>query len=104
MNLKIALLAGDGIGPEVIREAVKVSESIAKKFNHKIKHYIVDDMDQIKAKSAWDRESHQRNCIRRALNQLNIDDNDIILFSDVDEIPNPNRFIEITKTLVEKIN
>ena len=36
MNLKIALLAGDGIGPEVIREAVKVSESIAKKFNHKI--------------------------------------------------------------------
>ncbi len=36
MNLKIALLAGDGIGPEVIREAVNVSESIAKKFNHKI--------------------------------------------------------------------
>ncbi len=36
MNLKIALLAGDGIGPEVVREAVKVSESIAKKFNHKI--------------------------------------------------------------------
>ena len=36
MNLKIALLAGDGIGPEVIKEAVKVSESIAKKFNHKI--------------------------------------------------------------------
>ena len=36
MDLKIALLAGDGIGPEVIREAVKVSNSIAKKFNHKI--------------------------------------------------------------------
>ena len=36
MNLKIGLLAGDGIGPEVITEAVKVSESIAKKFNHKI--------------------------------------------------------------------
>ena len=36
MELKIALLAGDGIGPEVIKEAVKVSDSIAKKFNHKI--------------------------------------------------------------------
>lgn len=36
MNLNIALLSGDGIGPEVIREAVKISEEIAKKFNHKI--------------------------------------------------------------------
>ena len=37
MNLKIALLAGDGIGPEVIDQAVKVSNAIAKKFNHRIK-------------------------------------------------------------------
>ena len=36
MNLKIALLAGDGIGPEVINEAVKVSDAIAKKFDHDI--------------------------------------------------------------------
>ena len=36
MNLKIALLAGDGIGPEVIDQAVKVSNAIAKKFNHRI--------------------------------------------------------------------
>ena len=36
MNFKIALLAGDGIGPEVINEAVKVSDAIAKKFNHNI--------------------------------------------------------------------
>lgn len=36
MNLKIALLAGDGIGPEVIEQAVKVSEAIAKKFSHDI--------------------------------------------------------------------
>lgn len=37
MKLKIALLAGDGIGPEVIEQAVKVSDVIAKKFNHEIK-------------------------------------------------------------------
>jgi 3-isopropylmalate dehydrogenase len=30
MKYTIALLAGDGIGPEVINEAVKVSDAIAK--------------------------------------------------------------------------
>ena len=36
MELNIALLAGDGIGPEVIDQAVKVCDAIAIKFNHKI--------------------------------------------------------------------
>tara|TARA_B100000927_G_scaffold243888_1_gene206051 strand:+ start:552 stop:1613 length:1062 start_codon:yes stop_codon:yes gene_type:complete len=36
MDLKITKLPGDGIGPEVINEAVKVCESIAEKFNHNI--------------------------------------------------------------------
>jgi 3-isopropylmalate dehydrogenase len=34
MKLNIALLAGDGIGPEVIAQAVKVSDAIAKKYGH----------------------------------------------------------------------
>ena len=29
MNLKIAVLAGDGIGPEVIAEGIKVLEKVA---------------------------------------------------------------------------
>lgn len=36
MDLHVALLPGDGIGPEVISQAVKVCNSIAKKFNHNI--------------------------------------------------------------------
>jgi 3-isopropylmalate dehydrogenase len=36
MKLKIALLAGDGIGPEVIDQAVKVSDAVAAKFGHEI--------------------------------------------------------------------
>ncbi len=36
MNLKIALLPGDGIGPEVIDQAVKVCDAIASKYNHQI--------------------------------------------------------------------
>ncbi len=34
MNKKIAVLPGDGIGPEIINEAVKVLKCIANKFNH----------------------------------------------------------------------
>lgn len=36
MKKSIALLAGDGIGPEVIAQAVKVCDAIAEKFNHQI--------------------------------------------------------------------
>lgn len=35
MELKIAVLPGDGIGPEISREGVKVLESISKKYGHK---------------------------------------------------------------------
>ena len=38
MNLRIALLSGDGIGPEIISQAVKVVKAIAGKFNHKIRY------------------------------------------------------------------
>jgi 3-isopropylmalate dehydrogenase len=34
MNLKIALLPGDGIGPEVTQQAVKVLDAIAEKYEH----------------------------------------------------------------------
>jgi len=36
MKLNIALLPGDGIGPEVIDQAVKVVNAVAEKFNHEI--------------------------------------------------------------------
>lgn len=36
MKLNIALLAGDGIGPEVIDQAVKVCDAVAKKYDHQI--------------------------------------------------------------------
>ncbi len=34
MNFNIAVLPGDGIGPEIINEAVKVLDAVAKKYNH----------------------------------------------------------------------
>ncbi|EDO25431.1 predicted protein [Nematostella vectensis] len=34
MNLKIAVLSGDGIGPEVTKESVKVLKAIAEAYGH----------------------------------------------------------------------
>ena len=34
MNFKIAVLPGDGIGPEIIEQAIKVLKAVGKKFNH----------------------------------------------------------------------
>jgi len=38
MKLKIALLPGDGIGPEVIQQAVKVLDAVAEKYKHTFKY------------------------------------------------------------------
>ena len=37
MKLKIAVLPGDGIGPEITDQAIKVLNSVAKKYNHELK-------------------------------------------------------------------
>ena len=42
MNKKITVLAGDGIGPEIVAEAIKVLDKIEKKFGHKFEYTYVD--------------------------------------------------------------
>ena len=39
---KIAVLAGDGIGPEVMREALKVLDAVQKKFSFKLEYSFAD--------------------------------------------------------------
>ncbi|MBQ0145118.1 MAG: 3-isopropylmalate dehydrogenase, partial [Bacteroidales bacterium] len=36
MEIKIALVPGDGIGPEVVAQAVKAVDAVAAKFGHKV--------------------------------------------------------------------
>src|SRR5262249_58175213 len=36
MRIKITALPGDGIGPEVIKEALKVLEAVARRFKHEL--------------------------------------------------------------------
>lgn len=38
MKLNIALLPGDGIGPEIVEQAMKTVVAVAKKFNHELKY------------------------------------------------------------------
>ena len=38
MNGKITLIPGDGIGPEIVKEAVKVLDAVASKYNHTWKY------------------------------------------------------------------
>ena len=42
MNKKITVLPGDGIGPEIVAEAVKVLNKIALKFDHNFEYTYVD--------------------------------------------------------------
>ena len=37
MEFKIAVLPGDGIGPEVIAESVKVLNAVGRRFGHSIR-------------------------------------------------------------------
>lgn len=38
MNLKIAVLPGDGIGPEIMKQGIAVTDAIARKFGHNVKY------------------------------------------------------------------
>ena len=38
MNYKIALIPGDGIGPEIVREAKKVLDKVCEKYNHEFSY------------------------------------------------------------------
>lgn len=42
MNKRITALPGDGIGPEIVAEAIKVLDRICKKYDHKFEYTYVD--------------------------------------------------------------
>ena len=42
MNKKITVLAGDGIGPEIVAEAIKTLNKVAEKFGHTFAYTPVD--------------------------------------------------------------
>ena len=57
------------------------------KFESKIIHIVVKDSI---SSDPWENERYQRNCIAYGLLQISLTSNDIIILSDLDEIPNPH--------------
>ena len=60
-------------------------------YQDKIIHYVVDDMPEVINGDRWPLEIHQRDCIIRPLRLIPCDDSDIILISDIDEIPRKDK-------------
>jgi beta-1,4-mannosyl-glycoprotein beta-1,4-N-acetylglucosaminyltransferase len=65
---------------------LKVEEDI-KQFLDKVIYIQVTDMPV--GDDAWVRERHQRNCISRGLDVLDLQGDDIVTITDCDEIPDP---------------
>jgi beta-1,4-mannosyl-glycoprotein beta-1,4-N-acetylglucosaminyltransferase len=67
----------------------------------KIIHVIVDDFPykypncDISKTQQWDNERFQRNQIKRGLDNLSLNDDDVIIITDLDEIPDPNTLLKI---------
>lgn len=63
--------------------------------NARIIHVVVDDMPM--DTDAWGRERYQRNCISKGIDCLTLQDSDIIVITDVDEIPDSVTLETISK-------
>lgn len=75
------------------------------KFNNKIIHIIVDDLiiPNIDKGEQWDNERKQRDNIKTGIDMLTLSENDYILISDVDEIPDPD-FLSKLKSSNNNVN
>ena len=65
------------------------------KFSEKIVHLVIDlpythDTLKVEQENQWDNEKYQRNALQRGILSLDLDDSDIIIISDMDEIPDPD--------------
>jgi beta-1,4-mannosyl-glycoprotein beta-1,4-N-acetylglucosaminyltransferase len=65
------------------------------KFQHKIIHIVVDlpythDTLKVEQNNQWYNERYQRNALQRGILFLDLDDTDLIIISDMDEIPDPD--------------
>jgi beta-1,4-mannosyl-glycoprotein beta-1,4-N-acetylglucosaminyltransferase len=72
------------------------NKELFNEYSNKIIHIIVDDFPHIhpnidiNKQEQWINEHYQRNCIKRGIDKLMLNDSDLIIISDVDEIPDPD--------------
>ena len=69
-----------------------------KKFLPKIEHVIVDHFPTFfyrwRIPRAWEYDDHQKNQVAIALKKCKAEKDDVIIYSDLDEIPNPVKILE----------
>jgi len=72
------------------------NKNIFENFQDKMIHVVVTDMlykypnINYDNEEQWENEKYQRNCIELGIQELSLADDDIIIISDLDEIPNPH--------------
>lgn len=77
------------------------NKHLFEKCNNKIIHVVVDDFPHkypninINNGEQWANERFQRNCISRGLQRIDVQNDDLIIISDVDEIPDPRTLNKI---------
>lgn len=72
------------------------------KFLNKVTYIIVNDMPN--TENAWDNEYYQRACIDKGIKKLNLINDDIIIITDCDEIPNKNTLKLIKENKIQISN
>jgi beta-1,4-mannosyl-glycoprotein beta-1,4-N-acetylglucosaminyltransferase len=83
-----------GSEKELYFEKIK-NNDVFSKYKDKIIHLVVDDFPYKKPNidyqqnQQWRNENYQRICLSKGLDMLNLDDEDVIVLTDLDEIPNP---------------
>jgi beta-1,4-mannosyl-glycoprotein beta-1,4-N-acetylglucosaminyltransferase len=74
------------------------NKHIFEEFNHKIVHLIIEypyvspNIDYLKNEQ-WKNENYHRNCIKTGIETLSLNDPDLLIISDLDEIPDPNTLV-----------
>lgn len=79
----------------------KDNMNLFQKYIDKIVYVLVDDMPC--TDNPWDNEKYQRECINKGIQRLNLNDNDLLIITDCDEIPNYKKIQEIKNIKLDDI-
>jgi len=83
------------------------NKEVFSKYLHKIIHIVVEDMPykqpniDFSQNQQWTNEHFQRSCISRGIEKISFLDEDIIMLSDLDEIPDPNTVLKVKNSEIK---
>lgn len=81
-----------------------INKHIFKEFQDKIVHVVVQDFpyqSPVREDRSWTNENFHRNCIKRGIDSLALNDDDVIFTSDLDEIADPEMLAKLRRGELE---